>query len=67
MPVLAVNAKDTGMGTCPCHGTSSNTHTYPTASAVPGRAARLVYSPETKPEVLARTQSAMAALNQAGL
>jgi pimeloyl-ACP methyl ester carboxylesterase len=31
-----------------------------------GRAARLVYSPKTKPEVLARTQSAMAALNQAG-
>jgi pimeloyl-ACP methyl ester carboxylesterase len=30
------------------------------------RAARLVYSPDTKPEVLARTRSAMAALNQAG-
>lgn len=30
------------------------------------RAARLVYNPDTKPEVLARTRSAMAALNQDG-
>jgi pimeloyl-ACP methyl ester carboxylesterase len=30
------------------------------------RAARLVYSPETKPDVLSRVRSAMAALNETG-